>query len=86
MSENREVSKEELDQLELELEKAEGIFIEHKFEEYIKEEKARQSVLSDQSKMLKKEVKLLKAELENLQNVRDSLPEKCFNLVKLEQQ
>uniref|UniRef100_A0A915PKZ8 Laminin EGF-like domain-containing protein n=1 Tax=Setaria digitata TaxID=48799 RepID=A0A915PKZ8_9BILA len=80
------VNSEELDELEKQLNEAEELLNSADLDKQVsllKEQKIEQDRTITQ---FKNEIDALKDEVENLEEIRDSLPNKCFNVINLEQE
>lgn len=81
-----EVNKEELDELERQLEEAEKALDEADLDNQVaalKEQKLQQDRTIAQ---FKNDIDELQGEVQNLEKIRDSLPDDCFNAVRIEQE
>ncbi|VDM40381.1 unnamed protein product [Toxocara canis] len=81
-----EVNSEELDELEKQLEEAEKILENADLEkqvEALKEQKIEQDRKITQ---FKNDIDALQLEVRNLEEIRNSLPDRCFNIINLEQE
>ncbi|KAI1730594.1 laminin EGF domain-containing protein [Ditylenchus destructor] len=79
-----EVNVSELEHLESVLKELETAYIESQIENAIEKEKRRDAEL--QKIKWSAEVNELKKELQNLENIRDTLPTKCYNVINLEKE
>ncbi|VDO67351.1 unnamed protein product [Onchocerca flexuosa] len=80
------VNSEELDELEKQLNQAEELLNSADLDKQVsllKEQKIEQDRTITQ---FKNEIDTLKDEVQNLEEIRDSLPNKCFNVINLEQE
>jgi hypothetical protein len=84
MNSLEDVNDDELERLELLLAETEKNYKEAALEKQIKKEK--DSKISQERDALRRDVAYLQDELDNLRAVYESLPEKCFNQVSLEQE
>lgn len=82
----RPISDEELDDLKKALIAQETLYSNLQIDKSIQDEIGRETDLQKLVNSLKKEIDFLTTDLKNLQNIRDTLPTKCFNLIHLEQE
>ncbi|VDL84405.1 unnamed protein product, partial [Nippostrongylus brasiliensis] len=80
------VNNAELDELESELESLEELLAQADIESQVPQHKVSKTEEDRRITQIKNEIDLLSKEVRNLEEIRDALPKKCFNQVKLEQE
>ncbi|PIO71730.1 laminin EGF-like protein [Teladorsagia circumcincta] len=80
------VNNAELDELETELDSLDKLLTQADIESQVPQHKVSKTEEDRRITQIKNEIDLLSKEVRNLEEIRDALPTKCFNQVKLEQE
>uniref|UniRef100_A0A914ZML2 Laminin-like protein lam-2 n=1 Tax=Parascaris univalens TaxID=6257 RepID=A0A914ZML2_PARUN len=81
-----EVNSEELDELEKQVEEAEKILENADLEKQVEALKQQKMEQDRKISQFKNDIDALQLEVRNLEEIRNSLPDKCFNVINLEQE
>ncbi|VDO63198.1 unnamed protein product [Haemonchus placei] len=76
----------ELDELEIELDSLDRLLVQADIESQVPQHKVLKTEEDRHITQIKNEIDSLSKEVRNLEEIRDALPRKCFNQVKLEQE